>query len=140
MKRTTKVLILGLCTVIALIATIIFKPVPQDPSYHLFVDQRTVAGIPNFFNVISNLLFLFVGLYGLFKLKKSNALASITRMYGILFAGIFLTGLGSAWYHYAPDNNTLVYDRIPMTIVFMSFLSATIAAWIDGKAGTRLLI
>jgi Ceramidase len=140
MKKGAKFLLLGLCTLIAIIIGVMLNPLPQDPSYHLFADQRTIAGIPNFLNVLSNIPFLFVGIVGLSKLRKSNAAAPINRMYAILFVGIFLTGIGSAYYHYAPDNNTLVYDRIPMTIVFMAFLSATIAAWIDVKAGTRLMI
>jgi len=107
-------------------------------SYHLFADQRTISGIPNFANVLSNIPFLFIGMYGLFLLRKSPA--PINHIYTVLFSGIFLTGLGSAYYHYAPDNNSLVFDRIPMTLVFMAFLSATIAAWVDFKTGIRLLI
>jgi hypothetical protein len=30
-------------------------PIPQDNAYHLFVDNRTIAGVPNFWNVVSNL-------------------------------------------------------------------------------------
>lgn len=63
----------------------------------------------------------------------------MTPIYGVLFAGILLTGLGSAYYHYNPNNDSLIYDRIPMTIVFMSLLSATIAELIDTRLGTRLL-
>ncbi|MES1225448.1 MAG: alkaline phytoceramidase, partial [Bacteroidota bacterium] len=132
-------LLLALFTLAAIAIAAMIKPMPQSNSYHNFADRRTIAGIPNFFSVVSNLPFLFVGLYGLTMLRKSTALRSINSMYAILFTGIFLTGLGSAYYHYAPDNNSLVYDRIPMTIVFMAFLSAAIAAWIDVKAGTRLI-
>lgn len=140
MKRITKLWLLGICALISIAIALLVAPVPQNLSYHLFADQHTVAGIPNFLNVVSNLPFLFVGLYGLYILRKSKAAASINRMYSVLFIGIFLTGIGSAYYHYAPDNNSLVYDRIPMTFVFMSFLSATIAAWVNVKTGTRLLI
>ena len=135
MTVKTKVSILGFCTLIGAIIIILLKPVPQDLAYHQFADQRSFAGVHNFFNVISNLPFLFVGLCGLNKLKSSDAPAPVRRMYAVLFVGIFLTGLGSAYYHYAPDNNSLVYDRLPMTWVFMAFLSAVIAAWIDIKAG-----
>ena len=140
MTIKTKLSFLGFSTLIALIIIIMLKPIPQDLAYHRFADQRNIAGIPNFLNVITNLPFLFVGVYGLFKLKLSAAPAPINRMYAILFAGIFLTGMGSAYYHYAPDNNSLVYDRLPMTLVFMAFLSSVVAAWIDIKAGARLLI
>jgi Ceramidase len=140
MKRSSKLLLLGLCTLVAVIIAMMLKPLPQSLSYHLFADDRTIAGIPNFFNVVSNIPFLFVGIIGLYKLRKSTASAFINRMYAVMFAGIFLTGLGSSWYHYAPDNNSLVVDRIPMTLVFMAFLAATIAAWINVKVGAGLLI
>jgi len=116
------------------------KPLPQNVAYHQFADSKTIAGIPDFFNVVSNIPFLLAGIYGLFVLNRSPAPRSINIIYAVLFTGIFLTGLGSANYHLAPDNANLVFDRIPMTIVFMAFLSATIAAWIDIKAGARMLV
>jgi hypothetical protein len=57
----------------------------------------------------------------------------------VLFAGVGLTGIGSAYYHWAPDNATLFWDRLPMTIAFMAILSSVIAERIDLKAGLRLL-
>jgi hypothetical protein len=140
MTPKIKVLLLLLCTFIAFIVMIMLKPFPQDPSYHQFADQRTIAGIPNFFNVISNLPFLFIRLYGLKQVKSSIAPSSVKRMYSVLFAGIFLIVLGSGFYHYQPNNNSLVFDRLPMTLVFMAFLSSVIAAWIDVKTGERVLV
>jgi len=134
-----KVIVLIFCTVVAFIILMIIKPVPQDIAYHNFADQRKIFDVPNFLNVISNLPFLLVGLHGIKKLRFSQAASKINRMYAVLFIGILFTGLGSAFYHYAPDNNSLVYDRIPMTLVFMAFLSVIIAAWIDIKAGSTLL-
>jgi hypothetical protein len=92
-KKAIKFKLLGLYTLIAIVVTIMFKPVAQDLSYHQFADQRLIAGIPNFFNVLSNIPFLFVGIYGLCKWRKSNAPSSDNRMYAILFTGILLTGL-----------------------------------------------
>lgn len=60
--------------------------------------------------------------------------------YVVLFAGAGLTGVGSAYYHLAPDNARLVWDRLPMTLAFMAFCSATIAERIDVRAGIRLLL
>lgn len=133
-------LLLGLCTLTVIVTAAMLKPVPQDLSYHLFADRRIILGIPNFANVISNLLFLCVGVYGLYQLKKSFAPKQINYIYAVLFTGIFLTAFGSAWYHYAPGNASLVFDRIPMTLVFMAFLAAAISGWIDIKAGVWLLI
>jgi hypothetical protein len=42
---------------IGFIGVLFFDPVPQDPNYHLFADNRTILGIPNFYNVASNVFF-----------------------------------------------------------------------------------
>ncbi len=141
MRKKDKITILILLTVMSfIILIIIVKPVSQDTAYHNFADHRKLFNIPNFFNVISNLPFLFVGLNGFQKLRFSQAPPSINRMYVVLFIGILLTALGSTFYHYAPDNNSLVYDRLPMTLVFMAFVSSVITSWIDIKAGKMLLV
>jgi Ceramidase len=114
--------------------------IPQDPAYHQFADQRSKLGIPNGLNVISNLPFILIGIVGLSLLRRSIASVSIKSIYGVLFMGILFTGLGSGYYHYAPGNNSLVYDRIPMTLVFMAFLSAMISERINSRLGTLLLI
>ena len=52
--------------------------------------------------------------------------------------GLILTAFGSGYYHLAPDNARLVWDRIPMTIVFMSFVAALIAERINLRLGLGL--
>jgi hypothetical protein len=96
-------------------------------------------GVNNFLNVFSNLPFIIVGAIGLSYLSRSGVNRSIKIIYFILFSGIILTGLGSAYYHFNPNNDSLVYDRIPMTIVFMAFLSAVVAECINGRFGRLLL-
>ena len=97
-------------------------PIPQDLGYHQFADTREIAGIPNFWNVVSNLPFLVVGLLGLSRYPR---LAHDESKSGYLFlcSGVFLVGLGSAYYHQAPSNATLLWDRLPMTVAFMALFS-----------------
>jgi hypothetical protein len=140
MSRTSRIGILWFFTSVCLIIVLLIKPFPQNVSYHRFADSRMISGVPNFFNVLSNFPFLLVGVYGFYALGTSRTFRIINAIYAVLFTGIFLTGIGSAYYHLAPNNRTLVFDRIPMTIVFMSFLSATIAGWINIKIGARMLI
>ena len=59
--------------------------------------------------------------------------------YMLAFFGMLLTAFGSAYYHLAPDNAHLVWDRIPMTIVFGSLIAAVIAERISVRAGLLLL-
>ncbi len=115
------------------------EPIPQDQGYHNFADRESAWGVSNFMNVISNAGFLFVGVYGFVLLSKYKPQRASRMIYSVLFAGIILTGLGSAYYHSLPGNTRLVWDRLPMTIVFMSFLCATIAERISQRAGLLLL-
>ncbi len=140
MKPNSKLLLFGVVTVIALIITFSLPRMPQPQAYHSFADQVTMFGIPNFLNVASNFLFIVFGVYGLLLLRRSNANTSLNIIYAVVFLGVLLTGFGSGYYHYSPNNDTLVYDRIPMTLVFMGFLCATIAELINEKAGIMLLL
>jgi hypothetical protein len=136
------VVLLGLVmlTVVALL-----PPVPQDPAYHAFADTRPVLGVPNFLNVVSNAAFLGVGALGLLFLARvegpTGPAASITpgerRPYRLFFAGVALTGVGSAYYHWNPSNTTLFWDRLPMTIAFMALLAAVVGEQIGARAGAR---
>ena len=116
------------------------RPVSQDLAYHHFADTRMFFEIPNLLNVASNFLFVVVGINGLTLLPKSSTSPGIKTIYAVLFTGILLTGCGSAYYHWHPDNDRLVFDRLPMTLVFMSLLSATIAEKISVKGGLYMLI
>jgi hypothetical protein len=139
MQFRTKVILLGGITLLGIIATALMKPLPQDLAYHNFADSVTWMGVSNFLNVISNLPFIIIGAIGLSYLRKSLANRAIRIIYFVLFTGVFLIGFGSAYYHFNPNNNSLVFDRIPMTIVFTAFLSAVIAECINQSFGRRLL-
>ncbi len=122
-------------------------PVPQSSSYHNFSDHRAWLGIPNFGNVVSNLPFAFIGIWGLaflLRLQPYDAAQCFVDPperwpYTLVFFGMLLTAFGSAYYHLAPNNARLVWDRIPMTIVFASLVAAVIAERISVHAGLRLL-
>jgi hypothetical protein len=112
--------------VAAAIIVAILKPVPQPQSYHDFADQRTILGIPDGLNVLSNLPFIAVGLLGLyFTVKPKSSLNAARRWtYATLFVGLALTGIGSGYYHLSPDNQRLIWDRLPMTIAMAGFVGA----------------
>lgn len=139
MKPAQKILLLLICTILAIIAVFLLHPIAQPLSFHNFADHRSWLGIPNFGNVASNLPFLVIGIIGLRLTRKAHVTSSIRLIYAILFIGVLLTGLGSGYYHSNPNNNTLVWDRIPMTIIFMALFSATVAELINMPSGFRLL-
>src|SRR3954464_2783902 len=108
----------------SLAAMLLLPPIPQDQSYHQFADQRTLLGIPNFWNVISNLPFVVIGGIGLLRYRDSPATI-------VLFAGIFLTGFGSAYYHWNPTDAALFWDRLPMTLGFGAIMASVVAERLD---------
>jgi hypothetical protein len=114
---------------LAIIAIIFVAPIPQNPSFHQFADDRTLFRIRTFWNVISNLGFLLVGIYGLYQIqsKRLNIVKEIKTSYTIFFIGITLVAFGSGYYHFNPNNHTLIWDRLPMTIAFMALMSIVLA-------------
>lgn len=103
---------------LSLAALLLVPPIAQDQLYHGFADQRTLFGVPHFWNVVSNVPFVLVGAAGLTRFREATA--------RILFLGIFLTGFGSTYYHLAPSDGALFWDRLPMTMGFMALLAGAI--------------
>ncbi len=95
---------------------------PQDSNYHHFADQRKMLDIPHFLNVVTNFSFLFVGVIGLGVVGKISD-KGLKHIYSAIFIAFLLLTAGSAYYHLQPNNNTLVYDRLPITVVLMSFFA-----------------
>ena len=135
---TTRHIVLVLLSIGVLFLAFSFPRTGQEPEYHNFADQREVFNIPNFFNVITNLPFVLIGIGGLLHLKrkvgKPHPVADV-----ILLLGVVCIGFGSAWYHFRPANDTLVWDRIPMTITFMSYFSIVVSRCVDKTIGSSLL-
>lgn len=141
--RAGGLLFLALAVVLTL-AVFLAPRVPQPQSYHNFADQRQWLGISNFGDVASNLPFAVVGIWGLLFLLSRNSASQFVHAgeripYVFIFVGFLLTAFGSAYYHLAPDNNRLVWDRLPMTIAFMALIAAMIAERVDTKLGLWLL-
>ena len=134
---------LALTTVLVAIGFALTEAIPQDPDYHAFVDRRTLFGIPNFFDVVSNLPLLIAGCYGLsyvFRQGERIGLSSLQPAYLVFFAGVLLSGMGSCYYHALPNNNSLVWDRLPMTIAFAGFFAIVIGEYVSLIAGKRILV
>jgi len=137
-----KVFIAGVVAIV--VAVFVFAPpVPQDPAYHQFSDSRTILGISNFWNVMSNLPFLLVGIAGLaivFRHAESVCVNGAAAAYVVFFTGIVLTSFGSAYYHLSPSNAALVWDRLPMTIGFTGLFTIVLAEFVSPQLAKRLLV
>jgi hypothetical protein len=142
--RITLVIAIG---VIVLLAALVAPPYAQDEAYHQFADQRAFLGIPNFFDVVSNLAFLVAGTGGLWFVVRgthSDGTPAFEQpadrwCWGVVCFAVAFTCCGSWYYHLVPDSARLAWDRLPMAIAFAGILAATIGERISARAGGLLL-
>ena len=127
-----RVLVFLVLMAVSLVGLLLLPRITQDQNYHDFADQRTILGIPYFWNVVSNLPFIGVGAAGLWQFRRDPAI-------GLLFLAIAMTGFGSGYYHLDPNDRTLFWDRLPMAIGFMIILAIAIEDRLDAKIGAVLL-
>lgn len=142
-KNKTGLVFIALISVSAATGILFLDPIAQDASYHRFEDIRQIFGIPNFWNVISNLAFFIIGIWGSYLIgvkKIPNLVSDIRYAYIALYLGVALVGIGSAYYHLWPDSETLLWDRLPMTISFMALFSIVICEFVSARAGKALFI
>jgi hypothetical protein len=126
-----------------LVLAFVLPPFAQPQNYHDFADSRGWLGIPNYGNVASNVMFLVVGLAGLAAMRSPavRAMESASRhAYALMFIGLVFTAFGSSYYHWAPSDARLVWDRLPMTVVFMPLLAATYAERLRWRSDLPLLV
>lgn len=115
------------------------QPIAQNPDYHDFGDRRAFFGIPNFFDVVTNIPFLLVGLAGINFCLGSRS-PSFRMAWITFFAGVAMVSAGSGYYHWSPTNDTLVWDRLPMTVAFMGLFAALLAEYVSAGWGRSLLV
>lgn len=135
-KRKLGYLILSLLGIVAIIAFALIEPIKQNEAYHNFSDDLAIGCITNFWNVFSNLPFLIIGIWGIYQFRR---LENKSIPFLCFLIGISLVAIGSGYYHYNPTNNTLVWDRLPMTIAFTALISVLISEFIHKNIGYKLL-
>src|SRR5262245_960980 len=131
-KNSRRVLAFLALMAVSLVGLLLLPPISQDQNYHHVSDQRTILGIPHFWNVVSNLPFIAVGAAGLGQFRRNPAIA-------LLFLAIAMTGFGSGYYHLDPNDRTLFWDRLPMAIGFMIILAIAVEDRLDARMGAIIL-
>ncbi|NHZ80258.1 hypothetical protein F2P44_13385 [Massilia sp. CCM 8695] len=101
-------------------AMLLAGPIAQPAGYHAFADVRSLSGLANAADVLSNLGFLLIGLACLLHVRPTRP------AHTMFFVAILLTGFGSSWYHLAPDDTRLVWDRLPIALACVSLLAAAL--------------
>jgi len=114
----------------------LLPPIAQPLSYHEFADRRACLGLPNCLDTASNALFMLTGAFGLVFLRGAAARRGFIDPreawpYALFFGGVILIGLASGYYHLAPDNARLAWDRAAMALAFMAWF----AAIVSGRGG-----
>lgn len=110
------------------------KPVMvQQQDYHQFVDTRTMLGIPNALDVLSNIFFALTGLIGVMEVMKQSTTLVTKKSWWWFFVSIILIAPGSAYYHWSPNDATLVWDRLPMSLAFMALYILLLSEHLDFK-------
>ncbi len=136
-------IVIAAVSILAVAVVLLQGPIAQDLSYHHFHDTRTLFGIPNFWNVLSNLPLFLVGLRGgqwVVKATQQNLLRELKHAYLIFFLGLSFIAVGSGYYHLRPDNATLAWDRVPMAIAFMALFSVVIGEFVSLHWGRFALV
>jgi hypothetical protein len=129
---------LTLLLVLPLIGILSAGPIAQHERFDALADNRTLFGIPNFANVVSNLPFLIVGIAGLL-LHRHRPVVGAWIAWRWFFIGVGLICLGSAYYHLIPNHATLVWDRLPITVAFMALFVALLSEHVDRRLERYLL-
>jgi hypothetical protein len=101
---------------------------------HPFADTRTLWGVAHGMDVLSNLPFVLGGLWGFWSLVGRRMPPTTAQAMSVFFAGLVCTGLGSAWYHLAPDASGLVLDRLGMAVAFAGALALGVAERVSACA------
>ncbi len=126
---------------IALPPTLLFliPPLHQAQSYHAFVDQRAWLGLPNTLDVLTNLPLLLAGLFGLREALHQPATPH-RATWLVFFGALALVGFGSGWYHLAPNDTSIVWDRLPLSLMFTSLFAAVLGETVSPSLGRRVLL
>ena len=145
-RAEKKALGLWLLTIaVAVLAWALLPRIPQPLQYHQFADRHACFGLSGCFDIVSNALFALAGLAGLHFLSGKTArrrafIDSLEALpYRLFFFAAILVALGSGYYHLAPDNSRLVWDRAAISLALMSLFSAIICERVSIAAGLRLL-
>jgi hypothetical protein len=128
---------------LCVIGTLLLPAVPQPQWYHSFADGRELFGIANFWNVVSNAPIGIVGLIGLIDMLKRPGLfveRVENQAYACFFGATILAAAGSTYYHLAPDDARLLWDRLPIGLATTVLPIAVLCDHFGAKAARPLIL
>ena len=105
---------------------VVHGPIAQPAHYNEFADQSALFGIPHAGDVLSNIGFAMVAMWGWIRLRPQRDHAALRNGwcgYQLFLIGLVLTAVGSGYYHLAPNNERLVWDRLPIGLAAAGVLA-----------------
>lgn len=148
MQRTEKFKAVLLITtaLILLVLVLSQSPITQPADYYQYADTRAAFGVANFANVITNLPFALIGFLGVRLLSQISRQhvdrviePEVSPAYFLFFQGLIAAALGSAYYHLSPAPFSLMLDRLPICLVFLSLYCLVLSEYIQPSLGQKLL-
>lgn len=118
-----------------------YGPIEQPAGYHEFADQSTLWGVPHAGDVLSNAGFALVAGWAatvLWPRRREPAMREGWPGYGLFLAALAATAIGSTFYHLAPDDARLVWDRLPIALACAGLLAAVHAERGSAERACRL--
>ncbi|WP_225782605.1 hypothetical protein [Xenophilus sp. Marseille-Q4582] len=123
------------------LAALLGPSLPTPPlALGAFADTRPWHGLANAMDVLSNLPFALLGLWGLQRLRRLDGFDE--RVPGhtldctwLFFAGLIATAVGSGFYHLAPDTLRLAADRAGMAVAFAGLIGLAVCERVSQRAG-----
>ncbi|MGL4668449.1 MAG: hypothetical protein ACRCWR_11045, partial [Saezia sp.] len=112
--------------------------VTQFESYHDFADQSNIFGLPHVWDVLSNLPFGIIGIWGLMVTRRVSSVegsVAARDMLQLFFYGLIATCVCSSFYHLNPDNASVFLDRLGMTVAFAGILALAVTVCVSERAG-----
>src|SRR5215472_857464 len=112
-------------TIASGVLLLLHGPLAQPTHYNDFADQSVLFGILHAGDVLSNIAFAIVAAWGwicLWPQREHPALRQGWPGYALFVVALLLTAAGSAYYHLAPDNQRLVWDRTPIGLTCAGLL------------------
>lgn len=144
-----------LALAVLLVSTAVLGPSVAAPTLGgaPFADGQSWRALPNAMDVLSNLPFAALGIWGLRWLhwldRAHERLQDVAPLpqattpppFNVLdcawmfFAGLILTALGSAFYHLQPDDLRLAADRAGMAVAFAGLVGFAVCERVSARAG-----
>ena len=123
------------------LASLIAPAMGQPQSFHDFAAQRALGWLPHAGDVLSNLGFLMAALAGaglMFSTREQRLPKVVQVMAALFFFGLFSSFVGSSFYHWAPHDLSLAWDRLGMSAAFAGMLGLAVQQRVNDDASAYL--